>query len=415
MNLLRTILALPLLILVWTPVQADWNQWRGPERTGEIFSETPWPDSLKGEHLTRIWKAALAEGYSSPVTDGELVFTVATRDETSEVAKAFHLETGELVWEKSWEGSMKVPFFAKKNGSWVRSTPAVHDGAIYIGGMRDVLVKLNAKTGGELWRVDFTQREETEVPAFGQVCSPLIDGNDLYVQAGLAVVKLDAETGETIWRSMEDERAMFGSAFSSPILATIAGKQQLLIQARLELAGLDPETGKVLWNTPVKAFRGMNILTPTAIGENKIFTASYGGGAFLFSVQAKDDGSFSVKQKWNNETAEGYMGSPVVAGDHIYLHGRDKKFHCLALSSGEIVWSSEEEFGEYWSMIYQGDQVLALDQKGELLLFQARPDTFTITDRRMVSPKDSTWAHLGIAGDKLFVRSLKGISVWQWK
>ena len=109
------------------------------------------------------------------------------------------------------------------------------------------------------------------------------------------------------------------------------------------------------------------------------------------------------------------MGSPVVVGDHVYLHGRDKKFHCLALSTGKFVWSSDETFGEYWSMIYRDDQILALDQKGELILFQAKPDAFVIVDRRTVSEKDPTWAHLGMDGDKLLVRSLKGVAVWQWK
>ncbi len=415
MNSLR-ILYLFLLFLVFCPLaKGDWNQWRGPERTGLTISENPWPESLSKEHLTKLWEAPLAEGYASPVSSEGLVFTVATQDQSHEVVKAFSLKDGEEKWDSSWEGAMKVPFFAAKNGSWVRSTPVVQSGSLYVGGMRDVLVKMDTSTGKETWRVDFTERNETEVPSFGQVCSPLLDGDSLYVQAGLAVAKLNAETGETIWRSMEDPRAMFGSAFSSPVLATLAGKRQLIVQARLALAGLDPETGEVLWTTPVKAFRGMNILTPTIIGDDRIFTASYGGGAFLFEITPGEDKSLSVKQIWNNEKAEGYMGSPVVIGDHVYLHGRDKKFHCLALDSGKVVWSTEEEFGEYWSMIYQGDRVLALDQKGELILFRASPESFDLLDRRVIQKGDPTWAHIGLDNGMLLVRSLKGISVWDWK
>lgn len=415
MRNLPTALLLSWLLTLCPVAKGDWNQWRGPERTGEVPSEPAWPDSLSEEHLTKVWETSLAEGYSSPISSEGLLFTVATRDQSHEVVKAFRLQDGEAKWENSWEGAMKVPFFAAKNGSWVRSTPVVRNGALYVGGMRDVLVRMDAATGEETWRVDFTERDGTEVPSFGQVCSPLLDGDALYVQAGLAVAKLNAESGETIWRSMEDPRAMFGSAFSSPVIATLAGKRQLVVQARLALAGLDPDTGKVLWETPVKAFRGMNILTPTIIGNDRIFTASYGGGAFLFSVDRKEDGSFSVSQLWNNEKAEGYMGSPVVVGEHIYLHGRDKRFHCLALESGELAWSTEEEFGEYWSMIYQGDRVLALDQKGELILFQAKPEAFSVLDRRVISEGDPTWAHLGIDNGKLLVRSLKGVSVWDWK
>lgn len=41
---------------------------------------------------------------------------------------------------------------------------------------------------------------------------------------------------------------------------------------------------------------------------------------------------------------------------HIYLHGRDKKLHCIDLTKGEAKWSTYEDFGEYWSMIQKGDR-----------------------------------------------------------
>jgi outer membrane protein assembly factor BamB len=62
---------------------------------------------------------------------------------------------------------------------------------------------------------------------------------------------------------MTDGGGMNGSAFSSPILTTLGGVPQILVQGREELAGIDPETGTILWKTPVEAFRGMNIVTPT--------------------------------------------------------------------------------------------------------------------------------------------------------
>jgi len=109
------------------------------------------------------------------------------------------------------------------------------------------------------------------------------------------------------------------------------------------------------------------------------------------------------------------MNSPIMIGQHIYLHGRDKKFHSLSLADGEIAWSSDDEFGEYWSIVNQGDLILALDQKGKLFLVKANPGAFGILDRRVVSPDDPTWAHHGVEGDKLLVRPLYKVSVCQWK
>ncbi|MEM8955202.1 MAG: PQQ-binding-like beta-propeller repeat protein [Verrucomicrobiota bacterium] len=392
-------------------LSGSWSQWRGPNRNGNVADGREWPESVGEGALRKVWEVDLAEGYSSPIVGKGKVYTVETRDKKTEIARAFDLESGELVWGLSWEGAMKVPFFAAKNGSWVRATPATDGDSVYVAGMRDVLVSIDTATGDEEWRVDFVERDGTQLPSFGYVSSPLVDGDDLYVQAGMAVVKLDGKTGETKWRALEDLRAMFGSAFSSPVVATIAGKRQLIVQTRAELCGLDMETGAVLWSTEVKAFRGMNILTPTVVGDD-VFTATYGGGSFLFRI-SREGGQWSVEPVWNDEKIEGYMASPLAIGDHVYLLARDKRLYCLERETGVVAWKSKEKLGDYLSMAANGTRVLALNNKGELILFDASPEGFEILDQRRVT-KEDTWAHVGVEGDLVLVRGLNSLAAYRW-
>ena len=88
------------------------------------------PDTLKPGALSESWKVKLAESYSSPIEADGRIFTLETRDKKQEIARAFDLQTGEQIWEVSWTCSIKVPFFAAKNGSWVRATPTVANGAV---------------------------------------------------------------------------------------------------------------------------------------------------------------------------------------------------------------------------------------------------------------------------------------------
>lgn len=390
----------------------DWLQWRGPTRDGQIHAGAqPWPERLSKERLEKVWSVDLAEGYSSPIVAGPRVFTVETRDKQDEIVRAFDRRTGRQLWEASWAGSMKVPFFANKNGSWVRSTPATDGKSLFVGGMLDVLVALDVETGKERWRADYPAQDETPRPQFGFVSSPMLDDDHIYVQVGSALRKIDKKTGKTVWKALEDERAMFGSAFSSPMRTTIGGKDQIVVQSRMELAGIDPASGSPLWSTPVKAFRGMNILTPTALGD-RLFTATYGGGIFWYEV-ATQEGTQSIAQLWNDPT-EGYMSSPVVVGGKLYLHGRDKQFHCIDPDKKQILWSTKEKFGEYWSIVANGNRILALDEQGELLLIEADPTGFRLIDRVEVSGRP-TWAHLAVCGDELYIRDLKGLTVWRWK
>ena len=203
---------------------------------------------------------------------------------------------------------------------------------------------------------------------------------------------------------------MFGSAFSSPVIGDMAGNRQAIVQTRKRLAGVDLESGKELWSVDIEAFRGMNILTPTIIG-NRVFTSSYGGGSFLFDISKTDDGSFEAKKLWRNKV-QGYMSSPVVIDGHIYLHLRNQRFACINVESGEEVWITQP-FGKYWSLITNGDEILALDERGELLLIRANPEAFELVERRRIS-EQPTWAHIGLSGGNIFIRELDGLVMLDW-
>jgi outer membrane protein assembly factor BamB len=305
---------------------------------------------------------------------------------------------------------MSVPFFAASNGSWIRSTPVTDGVRLYVGGMCDNLVCLDVKSGEKVYAIDFKERFGSPLPAFGQVCSPLLDNGLIYIQSGGGVLCLNAETGETVWRSLVEDDAMMGSAFSSPIIATLHKVRQLIVQTRSELYGVDLSTGQPLWRTKIESFRGMNILTPT-VWHDCVFTSSYGGKSLLFELEPNTNGPWKISQRWTSK-AEAYMSSPVVIDDHLYLHLRNQRLVCLDLATGNERWRTRP-YGKYWSMITNGTQILALDEQGKLLLINANPEAFELMDERVVS-KNECWAHLALVDQQLFVRHLQGLSAFQW-
>lgn len=386
----------------------NWNQWRGPTRDGCVQGKE-WPKSLGEDVLSEVWSVELPPSYSGPIVSESMVFTTGTAEKKTEVVYALDRETGTEIWRTEWPGAMSVPFFAASNGSWIRATPAYDGESLFIAGMRDVLVSLNAKTGEEQWRLDFAEQLKTPLPAFGFASSPLLDGEFIYVQAGASFVKLNKSTGKIIWRVLKDDGGVMGSAFSSPIIATLAGQRQLVVQTRLKLAGVDPKSGDVLWEQSVPNFRGMNILTPVQF-EDGIFTSSYQNKSFLFNASKTND-KFEMSEAWSNN-AQGYMSTPVVVDGHAYLHLQNQRFTCIDLKSGVRTWTSKP-YGKYSSMVAQGDRILALDQRGNLLLLKATPLDFELIDQRKVSDEE-TWAHIAISGEDIFVRALNGLKKFRW-
>ncbi len=395
---------------------SDWTQWRGPNRDSRLDAE--WPATLTEANLKLLWSKPFGPSYSGPIISGDTLFVTETRDKKEEVVTALDVQSGEPKWTAQWPGSMRVPFFAARNGSWIRSTPATDGQRIYVAGMLGRLVCLDNATGKIEWEIDFSERYGTKREDFGQVCSPLIvdadvqKDNAVYIQCSAGFLKLNRLTGEEIWRTLDTGGGMMsGGAFSSPFVATVAGKKQILVQTREELAGVDMDSGKVLWRQPVPNFRGMNILTPTCY-KDTVFTSSYKQRSFGYQISAGGDG-FTVTESWT-APSKAYMSSPVIIGDHVFMHLESKRLACLDLVSGETKWISKQRFGDYWSMVATDDKILALDSKGVLYLLKANPEKLEILGQVDLATNDS-WAHVAIVGDRVFVRGLNSMAVYQWQ
>ena len=207
---------------------------------------------------------------------------------------------------------------------------------------------------------------------------------------------------------LDDGGGMSGSAFSSPSIGTLAGQLQAVVLTRTKLNGVDLETGQVLWSQEIPAYRGMNIVTPTLF-ESGVFLSTYGGTSQFFEVTKNDD-TFEIKEKWK-QGIQGYMTTPVVVDGHAYLRLKSNRFCCFDLSDGTVKWRSKP-YGKYASLIAAGDQIMALDERGDLMLFEANPEKFEVIDTRKVA--DDSWAHLAATQDRLFIRDLKELLIYKW-
>ena len=91
----KLFISLVAFILAATSIDAQWPQWRGPNRDGVApAANVPaaWP-----ENVTLKWKESVGEGYSSPVVDGRRVFVHSRRD-PEEIVTALDLASGKAVW-----------------------------------------------------------------------------------------------------------------------------------------------------------------------------------------------------------------------------------------------------------------------------------------------------------------------------
>ena len=106
------------------------------------------------------------------------------------------------------------------------------------------------------------------------------------------------------------------------------------------------------------------------------------------------------------------MSSPVIVDGHAYVHLKNTRFACFDLADGTERWRSGPH-GKYASMVAAGDKILALDERGDLLLIRANPEKFEVIDQRKVG--DDSWAHVAVSNNQIAVRNLKELVLFEWK
>jgi outer membrane protein assembly factor BamB len=106
------------------------------------------------------------------------------------------------------------------------------------------------------------------------------------------------------------------------------------------------------------------------------------------------------------------MSSPVIIDGHAYLHLGNGRLDCIDLATGESRWRSPKSLGKYWSMVRNGDRILALSDDGMLYVLRANPERFELLDSASVA--EESWAYVGVSGDRIFVRELDAIAAYRW-
>lgn len=343
----------------------DWPQYRGPERNG-ISTETDllkeWPDTGPRE----LFRIPIGHGFSGISVVENALFT-ADSDAEGQYALKLDAETGSVLWRQRISENFENNF-----GNGPRSTPTVAGDRVYLVGSLGHLVALDAKTGETHWSLDLKEKFGAEQPTFGFSGSPLVVGNEVYIEAGgpegNSIVALSAESGEILWTSQSS-----AGAYNSPVYAEIHGIPQLLVLNRDNLVGISLE-GRLLWSHPFAPDSGVKPALPIFVDPDLVFvSASYDIGAMVVRLSKEGD-SFAAEEVWQSRVMRNHFNSSVLHEGRIY--GFDNSaLKCIEAATGKTCWAKRGGLGK-GSLIYADGDFLVLSETGTLLLVEATPEGF---------------------------------------
>jgi len=213
--------------------------------------------------------------------------------------------------------------------------------------------------------------------------------------AGASLVCFDKRTGRILWKSQSDE-----AAYSSLMVATLAGIKQVVYFSAEALMGIEIDSGKLLWRMPLKTDAKRHAATPIIFGDS-VMVNSHTLGIVCVKVAAEGDG-LKANLAWVNKEMKINISTPVLADGYLYSQGPGRNFVCVDATTGKLAWSQEGYGEKNSSVIAVGKNLLALTDRGELVMMATEKSRCSELGRVQICGK--TWNHPAYAEGKLYVR-----------
>ncbi len=400
------------VLLQGTILQADWPQWRGPNRDGkcaETGFELNWKQAPPLVYMTE----GFGRGYAGvSIVDNQL-FTTGNQEDGQAVVSA-DASTGKILWK-----TLITPSNPEHSYPGSRCTPTFDNGKLYVVASNGAILCLNAKSGKVLWSKDFkSEWNGRMMSGWGFSESPLVDGPHVLCTPGgndAMVVCLNKNNGQEVWRCAAPqvgEEGKDGAGYSSIVVSNGAGVKQYVQFIGRGVIGIRASDGQYLWGYNQVANEVANIPTPLVEGDYVFASSSYdGGGSVLLKLKKSGSGVAAEEQYWlAKRTFNNHHGGLVLVDGYVYGgHQQNQGFPtCVELKTGEIVWGGDGLRGEgkgSAAVLYVDGKLIFRYQDGKVVSIAATPDGYKVLGQFMPEyQEDKSWAHPVIVDRKLYLR-----------
>jgi outer membrane protein assembly factor BamB len=387
----------------------DISQWRGPNRDG-IYPGTglfrKWP--VNGPSLK--WsRGGIGKGYSSAVSDGNMVFVTGMKDSTDYLS-ALDMN-GEMIWQ--------VPFGPSWNSSFpeTRCTPTLENGSVYVLSGMGQISCINAADGKTNWSFNAAEKFGAVYGEWG-VCESLLLADDkvIYTPAGAktSMVAINKKTGETVWESASLNDT---SAYVSPRMIIQGGKKIIVTLMANYLIGVEPADGKILWSynyaglEPEKSLQvwpgapKTNTVTPLYQDGFLYITGGYDHVGAMFKLS---EDATAISLVWTDSLLDCHHGGVVLYNGYIYgsnwIDNSRGNWCCIGWQTGKQMY--EAKWQTKGSIIAADGMLYLFDEKnGNVGLMNPEPGKFDLVSSfKIPDGKGPCWAHPSIVKGILYVR-----------
>lgn len=374
----------------------DWPNYRGPDYNG-ISGETAWRSDWGDKGPQILWRANVGKGSSALSIASGRAFTMGNDggEEGEEMDSIYCLdaETGRTIWKHNYP----CPLLPKYYEGGALSTPTVEGGFVFALSKMGDLLCLEAANGKVVWERQLNRKLGFELPTWHFSSSPLIVGEKLILNLGMAGAAFDKRNGEMLWNN---GREVCG--YSTPVPARIGGTESVVICGADSLLGVRISDGKLLWRHPFFNKHKANCGDAIVAGDEVFASSAYGRGCVKIRVVEE-----RAIQVFDNTAMRNLQSSCVLWKGRLY--GLDERaLKCIDFKDGRACWS-EGGMGKGSLSMSADGRLLVMGEKGELVIAKASPDAFHALARARVFLTRATCRTAPVlANGRIYLRNGRG-------
>jgi len=357
----------------WFPEYA-WPGFRGPGGNG-IAPTGKYPQFFNVETGKNIlWKTPFAiSGASSPIIWKDRIFISGANETTREVY-CFSLDSGKVLWKKEVKGdpTKEAPQVFEEYG-YAACTP-VTDGKYLIVFFASGDLECLDFEGKLLWKKNFTITENE----YGHASSPVLSGNLIILQLDQGggeeqksrLIALDKKDGKLVWETSR----LAPNTWSTPLIFKFGNTTQVVCCGDPWINSYDIKTGAEIW----KAEGLAGEIAPSPVfGSGIVISAQ--SGAYLMAIRPDGKGDVT-KTHINFKVDEGLpeISSPLYSNGLIYLLQEMGTLTLVDGKSGKKIWELELDEEFLGSPSLAGDHIYIPSKTGKVFILKSGRDKPTI-------------------------------------
>jgi len=313
---------------------------------------------------------------------------------------------GTILWQKV--AHEEVPHEGHHPDHGFASASPVTDGDVVIANFGSRGLYAYDLTGTRLWEKELGRMQIRGT--FGEGSSPALYGNTVLVLREHegdddCLVALDKKTGDELWRVPREGR----TSWTTPLVVEYDGKAQVIVAGTSAVRAYDLSTGEELWTGP-----GLteNVIPAPVHADGVVYATSGFRGAALHAIKLGGSGELSGSDHvlWSHDRNTPYVPSPLLAGGLLYFgSGHAAMLSCLDAGAGTVHFAAERLeglSGIYASPVAAGEHVFVLGRNGTCLVLKRTPELKIVATNTL---DDKTDASIALAGSELFIRGHRSL------